>query len=132
MSLLSRIRWNDVHSTASVLLALWRGAKPVGTDEYGNRYYVGKARRGYHRERRFVMYEGEPEATRVPPEWHAWLHHQTERVPQQDNPLRRSWMKAHRPNPTGTDEAYRPPGHTLVDRPRAASASGDYEAWTPD
>ena len=31
---------------------------------------------------------------------------------------------------TGTDQAYRPPGHTLKGG-RRAKATGDYEPWTP-
>jgi hypothetical protein len=27
------------------------------------------------KERRWVVYEGEVDGSRVPPEWHAWLHH---------------------------------------------------------
>jgi NADH:ubiquinone oxidoreductase subunit len=32
---------------------------------------------------------------------------------------------------TGTNRAYRPPGHVLAGGHRDA-ATGDYEAWTPD
>ncbi len=41
----------------------------------------------------------------------------------------RPWEKAHRPNLTGTYEAYRPPGSTL--RPGAAKPPLDYEPWQP-
>ena len=41
-------------------------------------------------------------------------------------------MKPHKANMTGTDQAYRPPGHTLMGGKRAHSDSGDYEAWSPD
>lgn len=132
MSLFSRIRTLSVGSTAVPLLTLWRGGRQVGEDAYGNRYFVVAARRNQRRERRFVMHDGEPEATRVPPEWHGWLHHQTDQIPAENNPFRRPWIKAHLPNATGTDHAYRPPGHTLVKAERAKSASGDYEAWSPE
>jgi NADH:ubiquinone oxidoreductase subunit len=79
--------------------------------------------------RRWVAYAGAPEASRVPPEWHAWLHYTT------DAPLaeraRRPWEKPHLPNATGTPAGYRPPGHDYRGGARQR-ATGDYEAWTPD
>lgn len=108
-----------------------RGSK-VGADPYGNIYYRTAARPGYKHERRWVIYKGEPDASNVPPEWHGWLHHQCDTVPNESGPsFRRSWQKPHRPNRTGTSGAYRPPGHVLEGGQRKA-ATGDYEAWTPD
>ncbi len=101
----------------------------VGEDGTGNVYYRRPAAR-YGRDRRWVVYAGEPEASNVPPMWHAWLHHQTDIVPDPKAPTQRPWMKPHQPNPTGTAGAYLPPGHTLDARPRAASTA-DYEPWSP-
>jgi NADH:ubiquinone oxidoreductase subunit len=75
-----------------------------------------------------VIYAGTPEATKVPPEWHAWLHHTTD-LPIPDDG-RRFWQKPHLPNRTGTAEGYRPSGHDYRGGQRAR-ATGDYEAWTP-
>ncbi len=121
-----------VLSPAHIGLArILSGAKLVGRDAAGNRYYSAKPRPGYRRDRRWVMYKGAPEASKVPPEWHGWLHHQTDAVPDESGvSYRKLWQKPHRPNPTGTMEAYRPPGHVLSGGRRAA-ATGDYEAWTP-
>ncbi len=103
----------------------------VGTDEFGNRYYRGKGRGRYGRERRWVIYKGKAEASKVPPEWHAWLHHTSE-VPLSERAATvRPWQKDHLPNLTGTERAYLPRGHELRDR-RHADATGDYEAWSPD
>ncbi len=106
-----------------------RGDK-VGVDQFGNTYFKGKPRTGQKRERRWVIYNGKPEATKIPPEWHGWIHHQTDQVPQEDNPLRHKWQKAHIPNLTGTPYAYVPPGHEL-NKGKRPKATGDYEAWTP-
>ncbi|MEM6812278.1 MAG: NADH:ubiquinone oxidoreductase subunit NDUFA12 [Pseudomonadota bacterium] len=106
-------------------------AKYVGEDTYGNQYYVAAPRKGQKRERRFVIYKEEVEASAIPPEWHGWMHHQTNDIPSKDDPsFRRKWQKPHKPNMTGTNKAYRPPGHILKggERPKA---TGDYEAWTP-
>lgn len=101
----------------------------VGTDEFGNRYYRNGRLSRYGRERRWVAYAGEVEASRVPAEWHAWLHHMS------DAPLtdvrKRPWQKPHEPNRTGTAAAYRPKGHDLAGG-RRAKATGDYEPWTPE
>ena len=103
----------------------------VGQDDAGNRYYRERRRRRGQRERRWVVYQGEVEASRVPPEWHRWLHHSTDSPPS-EAPLRtQPWEKPHLPNLTGTAAAYRPPGHILSGRERDR-ATGDYEPWRPD
>ncbi len=113
-------------------LHTWLSGLLVGTDEAGNRYYRERRRGRGRRERRWVIYEGDMEASRVPPDWHGWLHHivaepPTERLPAEPQP----WEQAHQPNLTGTDAAYRPPGHALQGGARD-KATGDYEAWQPE
>ena len=112
------------------LFTALKGKKRVGRDELGNTYYRAKPRPGYSRERRWVMYKGAPEASKVPPEWHGWLHHQTDEVPEGPESFRRPWQKPHQPNMTGTNHAYRPPGHILEGGQRD-KATGDYTAWSP-
>lgn len=103
----------------------------VGEDQFHNKYFCGKARRGYKNERRWVVYKKAPEASAVPPEWHGWLHHQTDRLPDaKGESFRRPWQKPHKRNLTGTSGAYRPPGHILEGGQRA-KATGDYDAWRP-
>ena len=101
----------------------------VGTDAFGNRYFVDRRNKGQKRERRWVLYQGAPEASKVPPEWHAWLHSNLAAPPVQGTQPK-VWQKPHLPNLTGTDLAYRPPGHTLMGGQRS-KATGDYEPWTP-
>lgn len=97
--------------------------REVGRDGIGNRYFAGKARKGYTRERRWVRYKGDPEPSLVPPEWHGWLHHQTDVVPTDDGTsYRKPWQKPHCPNVTGTGAAY---------APHRTKATGDYQPWTP-
>ncbi len=112
-------------------LYTWRHGELVGEDEFGNRYYREKgAPTGRDGGKRWVIYKGEPEASKVPPQWHRWLHKTTDEVPAKDLNLR-PWQKPHLPNLTGTELAYRPPGHALAANKRD-KATGDYEAWTPD
>lgn len=101
----------------------------VGTDAEGNRYFQDKRIIAGRRRKRWVMYNGEAEASRVPPDWHGWLHHTNDTIPPQGGPPRKDWQKDHVRNLSGTDLAYRPPGSTLVndgDKPKPA-----YEAWRP-
>ena len=120
-----------VLSPISFLLTVWRKGEYVGTDQLGNKYYRAEPRKGYKHEQRWVYYNGDPDASRVPPEWHGWLHHQTDTVPDPDGlSYRKSWQLPHKPNMTGTELAYRPPGHQTQGGVRAP-ATGDYQAWKP-
>lgn len=105
-------------------LYTWLHGEPVGIDQFGNRYFSERGGR-----RRWVLYKGEPEASKVPPEWHAWLHRTVAEVPK-PRPAP-AWEKPHLPNLTGTTEAYRPPG-AVEQGGRRARATGDYEAWRPE
>ena len=107
-----------------IRLTTWRRGEPVGTDTLGNRYF--RERRG---ERRWVLYNGEVEASRVPPEWNAWLQHTVDAPPTGDIE-RRPWEKEYVPNLTGTPEAYRPPG-SLAEGGQRDRATGDYVPWRP-
>jgi len=102
--------------TFGTQLWTWRFGELVGQDEQGNRYYRTKGRKidptlGF--ERRWVVYNGYAEATRVPPSWHGWLHHTVDTLPTDENYKAREWQKPHLPNMTGTPDAYRPSGSTL-------------------
>lgn len=115
-------------ATIGTLLKTWVAGSKVGEDAFGNRYYRGRGRSGYNRERRWVLYKGAPEASKVPAEWHAWLHYTTEAPLDDSN--RHPWQKEHVPNLTGTRAAYVPPGSVLRGGKRRRS-TGDYEPWTP-
>jgi NADH:ubiquinone oxidoreductase subunit len=105
----------------------------VGEDEQGNRYYRtlgGAIDPVLHFERRWVVYNGVAEATRIPAGWHGWIHHTTDIPPTERNYKPREWEKPHVPNMTGTPAAYRPSGSTLSTG-RRPKATGDYQPWTP-
>ena len=105
--------------------------RSVGTDELGNRYFKERRAPRGRPEKRWVLYAGEDDGSRVPPGWHAWLNHSRDDPPS-DKPLTvQRWEKPHQPNLTGTPLAYRPPGHTLSGGKRAP-ATGDYEPWKPE
>lgn len=122
-----------IQSPLTFFLTLFVKGRHIGTDAFGNKYYVGKARSGYSYDRRWVVYaNGEPEASQVPPEYHGWLHHQTDQFPSADKAsFRQVWQKPFTPNLTGTTLAYRPDGHPMNGGKRQR-VGGDYEAWKPE
>lgn len=125
MGILSKIfTWWD-GATIGTLLFSARKGKNVGEDSLGNRYFHSA-----DGARRWVIYNGANDASRVPPEWHGWLHHTHDELPEALPPVR-PWQAKATPNLTGTPEAYRPAG-ALERGGRRAAATGDYQAWTPD
>jgi NADH:ubiquinone oxidoreductase subunit len=100
----------------------------IGSDSFGNRYFERKGGR-YMRPQRWVMYRGVAEPSKVPPEWHAWLHHVNDTLPK-DLKKPYLWQKQHQQNLTGTNGAYYPPGSILSGGKRD-KATGDYQAWKP-
>lgn len=113
-------------NTIGTRLFTWRKGEQVGEDSLGNRYF--RERKG---PRRWVIYKDLADASRVPPEWHGWLHHTVDELPSEVDYKARSWQKPHQPNGTGTENAYRPAGSILTPARRPA-ATGDYDAWKPE
>lgn len=111
------------------LFTLFKG-EFVGEDEFGNRYYQERGKPSRAWRRRWVMFKGTVEASKVPPLWHAWLHHNTEAPPSAGEAAARPWQKPHLPNLTGTDHAYHPPGDMAGDR-HPEGVPAPYQAWRP-
>lgn len=110
--------------------------KKVGEDPYGNKYYRSSVSRGKHvgrpgKERRWVIYNGKAEASKIPPQWHCWMHYSTDEIPANLQSLKKyNWEKEPLPNLTGTDYSYLPSGHKESIGKRD-KATGDYVAWKP-
>lgn len=119
--------WNG--ATWGTMVGL-RGKKRAGTDALGNVYYEG-GRDTAGNPRRWVIYDGSNDASRVPPEWFSWLHHQIDAAPGDALPPPRAWEQPAQPNPTGSPLAWRPPG-ALEAGGKRVGATGDYEAWSPE
>jgi NADH:ubiquinone oxidoreductase subunit len=103
----------------------------VGKDQFGNRYYEARKKNSFnHRKRRWVIYKGKAEPSKVPPEWHNWLHYTSQTAPTTP-PKGHAWQAPHRPNVTGTKDRYLPEGHISKSGARAKS-SADYTPWSPD
>ena len=121
-TLLRAVTWWNGQTLNTQLFTTWRGVK-VGEDAAGNLFYQTRDRR-----RRWVIYNGEIEASRVSPDWHGWLHFTWDKAPT-DAPLaHRAWEQPHQENLTGTALAYAPAGSI---RRAAPAERRDYEAWSP-
>ncbi len=124
--------WNG--ATVGTRFYTRRFGEFVGEDEFGNKYYrhvqATPIDPNVGAERRWVIYNGEADASKVPPLWRAWLCHNGDVPPTEEPYLPREWEKPHVPNLTGTPGAYRPRGSQLSTGERP-SATGDYVPWTP-
>ena len=121
--------WWDGATIGTALFSALNGEQ-VGTDGAGNAYFRSKKKTAAP-EKRWVIYQGANDASRVPPEWHGWLHGQYVELPESNLPPPKIWEADYTPNATGSAAAYRPQG-ALERGGRRAPATGDYEAWTPD
>lgn len=131
MSLFSEIFIWWQGQTMGTRFFTWKSGRLVGADDQGNRYFEsskGEKLGGYPR--RWVLYNGYAEASRVPPEWHGWLHNTVTTPPTEEVYEARPWQLPHRQNYTGTPNAYHPKGSILNSGVRP-KATGDYEAWKP-
>ncbi len=122
-TLLRAVTWWDGQTLNTQLYTARKGVK-VGEDEQGNVFY--QSRDG---KRRWVIYNGEIEASRVSPDWHGWLHHTFKEAPTDRPMVHKAWEKQHLENLTWTAQAYAPAGSI---RRAAPSERRDYEAWSPE
>ncbi|QDL92776.1 NADH:ubiquinone oxidoreductase subunit NDUFA12 [Paroceanicella profunda] len=124
MSMLAQIFtwWNG--QTVGTRLSTWRSGERVGTDDQGNIFYQSGGGK-----RRWVIFNGPVEASRVSPDWHGWLHHTYDEPPTEAPLKHKPWEKPHVPNMTGTELAYHPPGSILTPNPVRRA---EYEAWAPE
>ena len=117
--------WNGASWSTSLFSR--RHGQEAGRDEAGNVYF----RHSKDPARRWVIYSGANDSSRVPPGWNAWLRGTIDDVPDKALPQRRAFEQPPEANLTGSDQAWRPAGSIRAGGKRAA-ATGDYSAWTPD
>ncbi|MGE3066124.1 MAG: NADH:ubiquinone oxidoreductase subunit NDUFA12 [Hyphomicrobiaceae bacterium] len=122
--------WWDGNTLSNRIYTALRG-RHVGSDSLGNTYYVQSKGVGpLGVPRRWVIYASLAEASQVPPEWHGWLHYTVDEPPTAERYEPKPWQKPHRPNMTGTPDAYRPSG-SILSAGRRPAATGDYKPWRP-
>ena len=93
--------------------------KFVGLDKFGNKYYENS------KKKRWVIYKKNVESSKIPPEWHLWIHFLTKNKPLNDR-NKFSWQKDHEENLTGTEKAYKPEGSLASDSKKNMKK---YETW---
>ncbi|MDO5648031.1 NADH:ubiquinone oxidoreductase subunit NDUFA12 [Paracoccus sp. (in: a-proteobacteria)] len=114
--------WNG--QTLNTQFWTWRNGVKVGEDAEGNLFYQTK-----DGARRWVIYNGEAQASRISPDWHGWLHHTFAEPPTKDPMQNRDWQLPHQENLTGTPGAYVPDGSLYQVEP---TKRRDYDAWRPE
>lgn len=122
-TLLRAVTWWD-SQTLNTQLFTWRKGVKVGEDDQGNFYYESRDKK-----KRWVIFNGECEASRVSPDWHGWLHHTWNETPTDKPLVKKAWEKPHTENLTGSAASYAPAGSI---RRGAPAKPADYEAWQPE
>jgi NADH:ubiquinone oxidoreductase subunit len=94
------IWWNQ-ETLGTKLKTIFFG-KLVGSDSLGNRYYESK------KGKRWIIYNGEIDASKIPNEWYSWIHFTNNKIENKHTLKKYDWQKPHQSNQTGTDNAYYP------------------------
>ena len=110
--------WWYKQTVGTFIYTLFLG-KFVGSDEFGNKYYTNS------KGNRWVIYSSQVEASKIPPEWHSWIHFLIEKIPQKDS-KKFFWQKKHSENLTGTAKAYKPEGLLSSDSEKNMKK---YDTW---
>jgi len=93
--------WWDQETLGTKLKTIFFG-KLVGSDSLGNKYYESKLGK------RWVIYSGEIDASKIPMEWYSWIHFTNNRIENNHDLEKYDWQKPHLSNQTGTENAYNP------------------------
>ncbi len=110
--------WWHRQTIGTFIYTLFAG-KFVGQDEFGNKYYTSS------KGKRWVIYKDKIESSKIPPEWHLWIHFLTKNKPN-DATKKFKWQIKHEENLTGTDRAYKPEGSLSSNSKKEIKK---YETW---
>ena len=110
--------WWNRQTFGTFLYTLIYG-KYVGNDQFGNKYFSSTSGK------RWVIYKDRVESSKIPPEWHLWIHFLKEKKPT-ENLNKFSWQKQHEENLTGTNKAYKPDGSLSL---KSQKNMKKYETW---
>ena len=110
--------WWHKQTVETFIYTIFAG-KFSGKDQFGNKYYSNS------QGKRWVIYKNNVESSKIPPEWHSWIHSHTRNKPS-DKTKKYSWQKEHQENPTGTKKAHKPEGSLFS---RSKKDMKKYETW---
>ena len=111
--------WWNSQTFGTFLYTIFFG-KFVGKDEFGNKYYQNK------KNKRWVIYKDEINASKITSDWFSWIHHTTDRTPFDKIEKKYSWQKPHQDNQTGSKKAYKP--NKIIKKTKEFQK---YETWKP-
>jgi len=94
------IWWNQ-ETIGTKLKTIFFG-KLVGEDSFGNKYYKNNAGK------RWVIYKGEIDASKIQNEWYSWIHFIKNKIENSHDIKKYDWQKPHQSNQTGTENSYYP------------------------
>ena len=100
--------WWHRQTLGTFIYTFFKG-KFIGEDEFGNKYYSDSKDK-----KRWVIYKNLVESSKIPPEWHLWIHHMVKNKPS-DKINNFSWQKKYEENLTGTVRAHKPEGSLATD-----------------
>ena len=112
--------WWYKQTVGTLIYTLFTG-KLAGSDQFGNKYYFNS------KGKRWVIYKNNIEASKIPPEWHSWIHFIGINKPS-DEIKKFSWQKQHEENLSGTNRAHKPEGSLASDTKKKMKK---YEIWKP-
>jgi len=112
--------WWYKQTVGTLIYTLFTG-KLAGSDQFGNKYYFNS------KGKRWVIYKNNIEASKIPPEWHSWIHFIGINKPS-DEIKKFSWQKQHEENLSGTNRAHKPEGSLAFDTKKKMKK---YEIWKP-
>ena len=110
--------WWHKQTLGTFFYTLFTG-KLIGEDDFGNKYYSNS------KKKRWVIYKSRVESTKIPPEWHSWIHFLQSEKPSTNN-KKFSWQIKHEENLTGTKRAHKPEGSLINDSKKNMKK---YENW---
>tara|TARA_Y100000590_G_scaffold7163_1_gene9181 strand:- start:607 stop:963 length:357 start_codon:yes stop_codon:yes gene_type:complete len=111
--------WWNSQTFGTFLHTIFFG-KLIGKDEFGNKYYQNK------KGKRWVIYNGEINASKITSDWFSWIHYTTNSKPSEKKQKKYPWQKPHLENKTGTSESYSPNKISKQDK-----NFKKYENWKP-
>lgn len=99
--------------------------KQVGSDQFGNKYFIGNSKNYLGHKKRYVLYNGIEDGSKVPAGWHAWLHYLSDELPSENPQKNYEWQIEHVQNLTGTKMAYNPSKSKHI-------KLESYSSWRPE
>ena len=112
--------WWHKQTIGTFIYTLFTG-KLIGRDQFGNKYYSNS------KGKRWVIYKNNIESSKIPPDWHSWIHFLRINKPSNEE-KKFLWQKQYEENLTGTTRAYKPEGSLTSDLKKNMKK---YEIWKP-